>query len=152
MAKRWLIALLTGLAIFSCAYAFQHAILFDNMNGYWKHGQTVNSDGVTIDTYIPQSEFVDKWEERIELTHVKVKSSMTAGKYYQQVVQGNLNNMCYYSVPKVQFLRRKANDIIYEYHVISCGKKAMLVVVGRIMGSNGAVNTMTYTIKTAKVN
>ena len=125
-----------------------YTVLFNNMDGYWKHGQTVNVKGVDLETFIPQTEFVDKWKERIEVTHVNVQGSMTARKYYNQVVQGNLNQMCYYSVPKTRLIRRTTNDIIYEYHVLNCGKKPSLALIGRIIHSGNSINTITYTVRT----
>jgi hypothetical protein len=125
-----------------------YTVIFNNMDGYWKHGQAVIVKGVTVNTFIPQNEFVDKWTERIEITHVKVERSMTASKYYNEVIQSNLNNMCYYSVPKARIIRRSINDIIYEYHVLNCGKKPSLALIGRVMHNGNNINTITYTVKT----
>lgn len=129
-----------------------YTLMFNNMDGYWKHGQAVTVDGVNINTFIPQNEFVDKWNERIEITHVKADNSMTAQKYYNQVIKSNLDNICYYSVPKVKFLKQNTNDIIYEYHVLNCGKKPSIALIGRILHNGNNINTITYTVKTEQLD
>jgi hypothetical protein len=77
-----------------------------------------------------------------------VEPSMTARRYYKQVILSNLDDMCYYSVPKAQMIRKGTNDIIYEYHVLNCGKKPSLALIGRIMHNGNNINTITYTVKT----
>lgn len=129
-----------------------YALVFDNMEGYWKHGQSVSFHGVNIDTFVPQHESTDQWNERLEITHLNVKSSFSANDYYNQVIKANLDNICYYSVPKSYLLWHKSTDIIYEYHILNCGKKPNQIVIGRIIRTQNSISTIAYTIKAALLN
>jgi hypothetical protein len=128
-----------------------YALAFDNMDGYWKHDKSISLHGVNIDTFVPQHESSDKWNERLEITHLNVKSSFSANDYYNQVIKTNLDNMCYYSVPKSYFLRHTPADIIYEYHIANCGKKPNQVVIGRIIRTQNTINNISFALKAAEL-
>ncbi|MCK4607977.1 MAG: hypothetical protein KAT71_00705 [Gammaproteobacteria bacterium] len=129
-----------------------YAIVFNNMDGFWKHAGTARVQNVDIDTFVPQTEDSKKWKQRIEVTHVKTSKSMTAQKYYQQVVHGGLDNLCPYSTPKVKVLHNASNDIIYEYQVLNCGKKPNQAVIGRVIRTPNSINTISYTGMTDRLD
>jgi hypothetical protein len=125
-----------------------YAMMFDNMNGYFKHDRSASVNGVTINTFIPQTESANRWHERIEIIHCKVESSMTVDRYYHQVIEANLADMCYYSTPRSRILQQTSNDIVYEYQVLNCGKKPNQVVIGRIIHTSRNIYIISYTVKT----
>lgn len=125
-----------------------YAVMFDNMNGYFKHDRSINVNGVTINTFIPHTESTNRWHERIEIIHCKAGSSMTARKYYHQVIEANLADMCYYSTPRSRILRQTSADVIYEYYILNCGKKPNQTVIGRIIYTSRNIYTISYTVKT----
>lgn len=129
-----------------------YALVFDNMEGYWKHGQSVSLHGVNVDTFIPQHESTDNWNERLEITHLNVRSSFSANDYYNHVIKTNLDNICYYSVPKSYLLWHKPTDIIYEYHILNCGKTPNQIVIGRIIRTQNSINNISYIIKAAELD
>ncbi len=124
----------------------RYAVMFDNMDGYFKHDKSVSVDGVTINTFIPYPESTNKWHERIEI--IQVRSSMTASSYYHRVIEANLADMCYYSTPRLRILRQASNDIVYEYYVLNCGKKPNQAVIGRIIHTPSSIDTISYAVKT----
>jgi len=125
-----------------------YTLMFDNMNGYWKHAKSVTVDGVDMNTFVPKDETANKWQERIETTHCQVGQAMTARKYYKDIVQANLKDMCYYSAPKARILWQDKRRLIYEYQVLDCGKKPSKAVIGQIIYTPNNINVISYTVIT----
>ncbi|KPJ68104.1 MAG: hypothetical protein AMJ43_01485 [Coxiella sp. DG_40] len=134
--------------IIPLTYRWRYAVMFDNIDGRFKHDKSDTINGVTINTFIPYTESSSKWHKRIEIIHCRVGFLMTARRYYQQMIEANLAEMCYYSIPKLCVLRKTSDDIIYEYHVLDCGKKPNRAVIGRIIHTPRNIYIISYTVKT----